>query len=64
MSVPHCFRWDWQSTARAWFRARDSVGMRIAISSAMIEITTNNSISVKPLIALSLRAPPSLSLSS
>ena len=47
--VPHCLRFDWQTTARACLRTRCSDGIRIDISSAMMAMTTSSSISVKAL---------------
>ena len=44
---PHCLRLDWHETARAWSRTLCREGMRIPMSTAMMEITTNSSISVK-----------------
>jgi hypothetical protein len=46
--VPHCLRFDWQITVFACFLTRCSAGINIAINNAMIAITTNSSINVKP----------------
>jgi hypothetical protein len=48
-TTPHCRRFDWQATALACFLTLWIAGIRIAISSAMMEITTKSSISVNAL---------------
>jgi len=40
----------WQLAVRAFSRARANTGKRIAARMAMIAITTNSSMSVKPLL--------------
>jgi hypothetical protein len=39
----------WQETAKACSLARLNVGINIAVSKAIMDITTNNSINVNPL---------------
>jgi hypothetical protein len=46
--VPHCFRFDWQTTALACLLTRCNVGSNIAINNAIMAITTKSSIKVKP----------------
>jgi hypothetical protein len=52
-----CFRLFWQLARRADSRARANAGSRIAARMPMIAITTNNSISVKPLVFMVLTPP-------
>ena len=53
---PNCFRLLAQLARRAASRARAKAGRRMAARIPMMAMTTNNSISVKPLLLMILRS--------
>jgi hypothetical protein len=55
--TPHCRIFDWQTTVAACRRARWTVGTRIAMSIAMIEITTSNSMSANAFLVCMVQPP-------
>jgi hypothetical protein len=52
-----CFMFDWQLACRAFSLALANTGKRMAARTAMIAMTTSNSVSVKPLLDTPVALP-------